>query len=156
MTRDAGERRSERLGDVGDLPLLRGAARSTVDRLRAHTDQLAVGDGTLVLPAGRPVDWVPVALTGQLRTDGAHGRHWPAGALVELGAALTRRPIDRAVVADGPVQLLYLDARALTAAITLEPVLGLAVARSLAGELEPAADVRRPVRRRHLRVVVPA
>ena len=158
MTRDAGERRSIETEDVGALPLFRGAARPTLEALRAHTDHLVVGDGTLVLPAGRAVDWLPFAVDGPLREAGPHGRRWPAGRPAGLGEALTRRLLDRAVVADGATTLLYVEVRALTAAITVDPVLGLAVARTLAGGPAPGDEpAARPARRRHpRRRVVPA
>ena len=138
----AGERRDGRFDDV---PLLAAASARTRRRLAEHVERVRVPDGGLVLEQGRPVQWIPVAVDGAL--GGAGGRSWGPGEPVFLGEGLLHGIAPQTVRARGEVELLYLPIRALTAAVSTDPALGLAVARSLARSLAGAPNAR-PRRRR--------
>ena len=135
--------------DLAAVPLLQALGRADRRRLSRHVDRLDLPDGAVVLEAGRPVQWLAVPLTGGLRARGGHdARRWAPGEVVGLAEGLTHDVAPATIVTDGPSRVLFLEVRALTAAVTVDPVLGLSVARALVPRPSPVPRRRRFERRR--------
>ena len=135
---------------LSTVPVLSAARPRTRRRLAATADELTVGDGAVVLTAGRAVRWVTVVLEGEVRAVG-HAARWGPGDLVGVAEALTHGVAPETAVANGPCRLAFVELRALTAAVSTDPVLGLALARHLArprGEPTRGHRPRRFERRR--------
>ena len=132
---DAGERRN---GWLDEVPLLAVASRRTRRRLAEHVERLQLPDGATIVERGRPVHWVAVVVDGAL-TGG--GRVWRAGEAVLLGEGLVHGTAPETIVARGQVDVALVPIRALTAAVSMDPSLGLAVARTLAGAVGAGSSV---------------
>ena len=138
----AGERRD---GWFEGVPLLAAADRRTKRRLAGHVERLRLRDGAVIVERGRPVHWIAFALDGAL----ASGRRsWAPGEAVLLAEALLHGVAPETVVARGDADVLLVPLPALTAAVSSDPSLGLAVARSLAGAATSSAAATPPARRR--------
>lgn len=155
--RNARTARQEDDRELADIPMLAGAAPATLHRLSSHVDRVELPPGAVVVEAGQPVHWVAVATWGELVATGHHPRRWPRGAACGLPEALTHGVAATGVVTAGPARVVFIEARALTAAIALDPAVGLSVARALVRQSPaplPSTGAARHVRRRHR--VVPA
>ena len=139
---DAGERRSR---GIDEVPLLAAASQRTKRRLADHVERLRLLDGAVVTERGRPVHWIAIATDGMLA--GA-GRSWAPGEAVFLGEGLLHGLAPGTVVARGDVEVVLIPVRALTAALSTDPGLGLAVARAVAGAPAPPRRHRGFERRR--------
>ena len=161
----AGERRTnrqhtaEREEAVTSVPLLRSARRRTVRALAAHVERLRVPAGTTIAEQGRPAHWVAFGLDGALTSTAPVGRHrsWSVHEPVHLAEALVHGVAPETVVAAVDSDVLLVPVRALTAALSTDGPLGLAVARALASttratrpDLERTTARRRFERRRVL------
>ena len=142
---DAGERRE---GCLDHVPLLAVADRRTKRRLGEHVERLRLRDGSVVGERGRPVQWIAFALDGELA---AGRRTWRPGEAVLLAEALLHGVAPETVVARGDVDVVLVPLRALTAAVSSDPTLGLAVARELAGGAPAVVHRRRFERHRVVR-----
>lgn len=133
----AGERKSD-LDQLESLPLFRGAKRRTLEQLHPYVERLHFVTGAVVIDRGHPVHWIAVPDRGSLRAVEPVGRVWLPGDAAGLPEALVRDVASYTVVAaNGGAHVTLVAVRALTAAVTVDPVVGLAVARVLARSLRP-------------------
>ena len=144
----AGERRTR--GPLADVPLLAAAGARTQRRLAPALERLRLASGATIIEAGRPVHWIAVPVDGELGVDGPHAtrRRWVAGSAVHLGEALLHGVApETVVVTGGPAEVVFVPLPALTAALSTDPALGMAVARSLAEDATLVAPETSAVRR---------
>jgi hypothetical protein len=133
----AGERKPD-LDRLQALPLFRSARRRTLEQLHPHVEHVHFAEGAVVLERGDAVHWIAIPYRGSLRAVDPPGRVWAADDAAGLAEALARDLSRTTVVAAaGGADVALVAVRALTAAVTIDPVIGLAVARLLARSIRP-------------------
>lgn len=132
---------------LADVPLLAGADERTLAQLVQHLRPVSVEAGEIVIGQGDPADRLYLVRSGRLRVlvEDAEGlravRELGPGAAIGELALLTGTPRSATVQAVRDSELLELDADVFHALLERDPGLAVAVARTLAAQLQASGGL---------------